>query len=121
MMIVRLPDFKRGNIFKEVEIDKIQDRHHYSDINSFDKRLKAHKYELYGAESDNIDFEIHHVNKLKNLKGKTQRCKSGLVRGLCKPTLEIMQGGTYILYILIVETGSQFIYKIYRKVIRSIV
>ena len=30
------------------------------------------KCELCGAEGDGISFEIHHVNKLKNLKGKEQ-------------------------------------------------
>ena len=71
MMIVRLSDFERGNIFKESDIDTIKDRHHYSDINSLEKRLKAHKCELCGIEGDDVSFEIHHVNKLKNLKGKT--------------------------------------------------
>ena len=71
MMIVRLSDFERGNIFENSDIDTIKDRHHYSDINSLEKRLKAHKCELCGIEGDDVSFEIHHVNKLKNLKGKT--------------------------------------------------
>jgi hypothetical protein len=34
--------------------------------------LKACKCELCGAEGDGIAFEIHHINKMKNLKGKEQ-------------------------------------------------
>lgn len=71
-MIVRLPDFRRGNIFKNSDIDTIKDSQHYLDINSLEKRLKAHKCELCGIEGDDVSFEIHHVNKLKNLKGKTR-------------------------------------------------
>ncbi len=72
VMVVRLSDFKRGNIFENSDIDTLKDRHYYSDINSLEKRLKAHKCELCGIEGDNVSLEIHHVNKLKNLKGKTR-------------------------------------------------
>jgi hypothetical protein len=38
-------------------------------VNTFEKRLQAHTCELCGTtESDH--YEVHHVNKLKNLKGK---------------------------------------------------
>ncbi len=40
----------------------------YYGFNELDKRISAKKCELCGAE--NTDFEIHHINKLKNLKGK---------------------------------------------------
>lgn len=78
MLIVRLSDIERGSIFKNPDIDAIKDRHHYSDINSLEKRLKAHKCELCGIEGDDIPFEIHHVNKLKNLKGKTS-CEKAMI------------------------------------------
>jgi len=38
--------------------------------NSFDKRLKAYRCELCGYEGKDRKYEIHHVNKVKNLKGK---------------------------------------------------
>lgn len=38
-------------------------------INTLENRLKAHVCELCGA-TDSLSYEIHHVNKLKNLKGK---------------------------------------------------
>lgn len=38
-------------------------------INTLENRLKAHVCELCGA-ADSPSYEIHHVNKLKNLKGK---------------------------------------------------
>ena len=42
---------------------------HRLSVNTIEKRLKAHKCELCGS-TDSDCFEIHHVNKLKNLKGK---------------------------------------------------
>jgi group II intron reverse transcriptase/maturase len=41
----------------------------YGSTNSFEKRLKGKVCELCGSESSN-KYEIHHVNKVKNLKGK---------------------------------------------------
>ena len=38
-------------------------------VNTLENRLKAHVCELCGA-TDSEFYEIHHVNKLKNLKGK---------------------------------------------------
>ena len=43
--------------------------HSYS-TTSFEKRLQAKICELCGASGD-LNFEIHHVNKVKNLKGKS--------------------------------------------------
>ena len=42
---------------------------HLHSRNSFEERLKARKCELCGTE-DSKHYEIHHVNKVKNLKGK---------------------------------------------------
>lgn len=38
-------------------------------INTLENRLKAHICELCGA-TDGKFYEVHHINKLKNLKGK---------------------------------------------------
>ena len=38
-------------------------------VNTFEKRLKAHACELCGS-TDSEHYEVHHINKLKNLKGK---------------------------------------------------
>ncbi len=38
-------------------------------VNTLENRLKAHTCELCGA-TDSKFYEVHHVNKLKNLKGK---------------------------------------------------
>ena len=68
MQIVRLTDLKEKKKSRySKEIDIIANR--YYGINELDKRISAKKCELCGAE--NVDFEIHHINKLKNLKGKT--------------------------------------------------
>ena len=42
---------------------------HLHSRNSFEKRLKARKCELCGS-TDSEHYEIHHINKVKNLKGK---------------------------------------------------
>ena len=42
---------------------------HKNAVTSFEDRLKANICELCGATSGK-HYEIHHVNKLKNLKGK---------------------------------------------------
>ena len=38
-------------------------------VNTFEKRLKAHTCELCGS-TDSEHYEVHHINKLKNLRGK---------------------------------------------------
>lgn len=60
----------------DCKVSKIKDEfsnnifsHSYS-TTSFEKRLAAKECELCGAKGD-IKFEIHHINKVKNLKGKT--------------------------------------------------
>lgn len=67
MPIVRFTDMraKRKSRYLQ-DIDKIVNPHY--GFNELDKRISAKKCELCGAE--NIAFEIHHINKLKNLKGK---------------------------------------------------
>ena len=47
-------------------------------FNALEARLKANKCELCGAE--NAEYEIHHINKLKNLKGKAEWEKVMLAR-----------------------------------------
>lgn len=67
MPIVRFTDMraKRKSRYSH-DIDKIVNPHY--GFNELDKRISAKKCEICGAE--NIAFEIHHINKLKNLKGK---------------------------------------------------
>ena len=72
MMIVKFSDFKRGNIFTFPSLDAIKNHVHFNNRNSLEERLKANRCELCGAEGDNVQFEIHHINKMKNLKGKEQ-------------------------------------------------
>ena len=57
---------KRTSRYKQ-NLDKIVEP--YYGFSELEKRISAKKCELCGAE--NTDFEIHHVNKMKNLKGKT--------------------------------------------------
>lgn len=59
----------KGNPIKD-EISKNTKSHSYSRT-TFESRLQAKTCELCGASGD-IPFEIHHVNKVKNLKGKSR-------------------------------------------------
>jgi len=60
----------------ETDVDTIVQR--FFGFNQFEKRLNANKCELCGRE--NVEYEIHHVNKLKNLKGKQMWEKAMLAR-----------------------------------------
>lgn len=70
MMIVKFSDLKKCSAFGE-QVDVITHHAHYTSVNAFENRLKAKKCELCGEAGDTT-YEIHHVNKIKNLKGKEQ-------------------------------------------------
>jgi hypothetical protein len=67
MPIARFSDIRKKKSSRySMNIDIIVSTYYgYSEL---DKRINAKKCELCGAE--NTDFEIHHVNRMKNLKGK---------------------------------------------------
>lgn len=67
MPIVRITDLKERKMPRYSKGIDIIVSPHYG-FNELDKRISAKKCELCGAE--NTNFEIHHINKLKNLKGK---------------------------------------------------
>ncbi|MBQ3398663.1 MAG: group II intron reverse transcriptase/maturase [Synergistaceae bacterium] len=69
MKIVRHSDLKRG-IEYQSKVDTIRDYTYLGARNSLEARLRANRCELCGAEGEGYTFEIHHVNKVKNLKGK---------------------------------------------------
>lgn len=69
MKIVRHSDLKRG-IEYQSKVDRIRDYTYLGARNSLEARLRANRCELCGAEGEGYTFEIHHVNKVKNLKGK---------------------------------------------------
>jgi len=58
----------KGNQMKDEFANNVIN--HSFNTTSFEKRLQAKTCELCGV-SGNIPFEIHHVNKVKNLKGKS--------------------------------------------------
>jgi hypothetical protein len=70
MMIIKFSDYQKQLVFAK-DVDIIAHHAHYANANSLDKRLMAKKCELCGA-TDAGSYEIHHVNKLKNLTGKAQ-------------------------------------------------
>jgi len=72
MMIVKFSEFKKGAVYDWSSVDTVKNHIHFNTRNSLEARLKANKCELCGAEGNDISFEIHHVNKMKNLKGKEQ-------------------------------------------------
>lgn len=60
--------FQRNTSIASNDVDTLPNIAKYGGRNGLIKRLKAHQCEWCGEESDNI--EMHHVKKLKDLKGK---------------------------------------------------
>lgn len=60
--------FKRKDINRNADVDNVTDKRFYLGRTSLIQRLEASKCEFCGAE--NVPIEIHHVRKLKELKGK---------------------------------------------------
>jgi len=77
MPIVRFTSLNSKRNSKNSDDVDIAVMPHYG-TSELEKRLKASKCELCGTE--NAVFEIHHVNKLKNLKGKTEWEKTMISR-----------------------------------------
>lgn len=51
-------------------MDQLPNLYVYQGRNDLEKRLSAKQCELCGDNHPDTKFEIHHVNKIKNLKGK---------------------------------------------------
>ena len=77
MQIARFTDIKQKRGKKYAEKIDIMAEPRYG-FNALEARLKANKCEICGAE--NAEYEIHHINKLKNLKGKADWEKVMLAR-----------------------------------------
>lgn len=77
MQIARFTDIKQKQGKKYADKIDIMAEPRYG-FNALEARLKANKCELCGAE--NAEYEIHHINKLKNLKGKAEWEKVMLAR-----------------------------------------
>lgn len=61
-------EFKRKKIAKVISVDSISQYIFHTNSTSLMDRLKSNQCEICGAE--NVSIEIHHVHKLKDLKGK---------------------------------------------------
>ena len=61
--------FARKPLKKSADVDRVPDTVKYSAKTSLMERLSARQCELCGKT--NTDIEIHHIRKLKDLKGKT--------------------------------------------------
>ena len=59
---------KKSTPSKEIGIDSIVSTMKYAGRTELEQRISARKCEICGKE--NVSFEIHHVHKLKDLKGK---------------------------------------------------
>ena len=77
MKIVKLSNLKRQEVFgtdsktpSADDVDVIRHSIHGYERNSLEARFSARRCELCGIEGEGITFEIHHVNKVKDLKGK---------------------------------------------------
>lgn len=79
MMIVKYSNLSKKTAYTN-DVDKIQNHVHYNNANSLEKRLRANKCEMCGRDDNIASYEIHHINKLKNLKGKEQWEKAMIAR-----------------------------------------
>jgi len=59
---------KKENPQNDANIDKIPNTVMYTGKTELERRISAKKCEMCGAE--NVPFEIHHIHKIKDLKGK---------------------------------------------------
>ena len=80
--------FRRQPDGSGVEVDKLPNPHYAHPYNSLIARMKAKRCEWCGAED--VDLEIHHVRRLKDLKGRAAWEKAMLARrrktmALCVP------------------------------------
>jgi group II intron reverse transcriptase/maturase len=63
--------FNRRKVSHKMDIDVKPNLYVYQGKTDLEQRLSAKECELCGDNSPDMQFEIHHVNKVKNLKGKT--------------------------------------------------
>lgn len=61
--------FSMSNKKLDYNFDELVNINQYAGRTELEQRMKASKCELCGKE--NVKFHIHHINKVKNLKGKT--------------------------------------------------
>lgn len=52
------------------EVDDLPNLNKFFNTTEMEKRLKAKECELCGQNDPNLKYEVHHVNKMKNLEGK---------------------------------------------------
>lgn len=79
MMIIKYSNLSKKTAYIN-DVDKIQNHAHYNNANSLEKRLRANKCGLCGRDDNITSYEIHQINKLKNLKGKEQWEKAMIAR-----------------------------------------
>ena len=79
MMILKFSDMKKEPAFgKDGDELYLPGHIHYANVNSLEARLKAKCCELCGKTEGK--FEIHHIRRLKDLKGKEQWEKAMIAR-----------------------------------------
>ena len=79
MMIIKFSDMKKEPAFGKNGDELYLSGHiHYTNVNSLEARLKAKCCELCGKIEGK--FEIHHIRRLKDLKGKEQWEKAMIAR-----------------------------------------
>lgn len=89
MYIVKSKDIDRTEVFKKVDEIPKQGIYLWYSTNTFENKLKEKVCELCGSTTEK-EYEIHHVKKVKNLKGKKQWEKIMIAKRrktllVCKP------------------------------------
>lgn len=62
--------YAKKNTSTDTQVDNFHNPYVYRASGELEQRLKANSCEMCGNSGDNFKYEVHHVNKLKNLKGK---------------------------------------------------
>lgn len=63
--------YSKKNTNTDTKVDMLHNQYVYRASGEMEQRLKANACELCSNSGDKYKYEVHHINKLKNLKGKS--------------------------------------------------
>lgn len=62
--------FTVKRVSQEINLDQVPNTYIYGNRTELEQRLRAKQCEICGTTDENMNYAVHHVNKVKNLKGK---------------------------------------------------
>jgi len=79
-VLVSTRQLQKGQVSQTLDLDKLPNLYQYRSRNELSQRLLAQKCEWCGYSEREIQIEVHHIRKLKDLKGKAEWEKVMLAR-----------------------------------------